>query len=113
MKLSLYVLTDGLSPSLHRRLLQAEMKLDEGVIEMREIHHHQRFAVEVVKALQAALETMNGIPKPMLIATVERGNRSCVHCGGAEFHQPYGFSTTIECNRCGAQCEGGAALANG
>lgn len=25
--------------------------------------------------------------------------------------QPYGFSTTIECNRCGAQCEGGAEAA--
>lgn len=42
---------------------------------------------------------------------VDLTNRMCAHCGGHEFHQRQGRSTVIECNRCGAQCEGGAAPA--
>jgi len=108
MKLTLYILTDGPSPELHRRLLHSEMEADERGIEICEIHHHQAFMTEVTGALRENLEALTGVPKPMLVASVDLGKRACVHCGCEEFHQPYGFSTTIECNRCGAQCEGGA-----
>lgn len=33
----------------------------------------------------------------------------CPHCGCRVFHQPYGFSSVIECNQCAAQMQQGGA----
>lgn len=66
MKLTLYVLTDGPEPSLHRRLLHAEMKADDRGMEMVEFHHHQGFINEVVNALRMNLEAITGIPREMV-----------------------------------------------
>lgn len=76
---------------------------------------HAATWMEVSEALRIELALKAEINKPVPLPPIVRAETSghvCFNCGWHEFHQPQGRSTMIECNRCGAQCEGGA-VANG
>lgn len=55
MKVTVYVLTDGPSPSLHRRLMSAELKIDDRGVQLSEIHRHDGHAETVATALRTCL----------------------------------------------------------
>ena len=100
-RLRIYICVPG-KGSFHRHLGTAEVDTGK-VIELKVADKDAPIIVEAFNKIRIELTARTLVAKPVQVT-----HGSCGQCGCREFHQPHAMSSAIECNRCGAQHEGGA-----
>lgn len=99
-RLRIYI-CEPTSGAFHRHLGMAELHHGK-VIELTVADRNAPIIVDAFNKVRIELTARSLVGKPVKVT-----HGSCGQCGCREFRQPYGMSSMIECNQCGAQLEQG------